>query len=294
GVRIRGRPAGRAVDGDGRLFLGEERAGRIVRLEANGSLTFIAAGLRTPRWIVVSDDDTLYVTAHRLTSPDGADRTEGRVVVRIDLATGAMAEVATNIRSAQGLARVNGTLIVASKGLATGPESSGVLLKYPIMPGGGLGPAVTWVATALKQPVGLAVDALGAVYVASKELTLETDSSKRAIGKAHPSAFLTDFAQSLSDPQGLGLGNDGALYVADGKSGRLYRFEAPPAPSVHRPPRFSTSRGLPVTGTSEPDSRVDVFAQDTAAAAPRIADAAGRFAVDLTLTPNSVNDLEVY
>ena len=288
------RPAGLAVGTDGGLFIAEERAGRVVRLEPNGSLRLIAAGLRTPRWIVVSDDDTLYVTAHRLTSPDGADRTEGRVVVRIDLATGAMAEVATNIRAAQGLARVNGTLIVASKGLATGPESSGVLLKYPLIPGGSLGPAATWVATALEQPVGLAVDALGAVYVASKELTLETDSSKRAIGKVHSSAFLTDFAQNLSDPQGLALGDDGALYVADGKSGRLYRFEAPPAPSVLRPPRFSTSRVLPITGTSEPDSRVDVFARDTAVAAPRIVDATGRFAVDLTLTPNSVNDLEVY
>ena len=288
------RPAGLAMGGDGRLLIVEEHAGRIVRLESNGSLTVVAVGLKTPRWISVSDDDTLYVTAHRLTSPDGVDRTEGRVVVHIDITTHAMAEVATDIRSAQGVARVNGTLIIASKGLATGPESSGVLLRYPVMPGGGLGTPTTLVGTGFKQPVGLAVDALGAVYVASKELTLETDTSKRAIGKVHSNALLTDFAQNLSDPQGLALGPDGALYVADGKSGRLYRFEAPPAPAVRTLPQFSTGRAVAVTGTAEPDSQLDVFALAAAAAASSIADAAGRFAVDVTLTPNTANDLEVY
>ena len=288
------RPAGLAMGGDGRLLIVEEHAGRIVRLESNGSLTVIALGLKTPRWISVSDDDTLYVTAHRLTSPDGVDRTEGRVVVHIDLTTGAMAEVATNIRSAQAIARVNGTLVVASKGLATGPESTGVLLKYPVMPGGGLGTPMTLAGTGLKQPVGLAIDALGAVYVASKELTLETDTSKRAIGKVHSGALLTDFAQNFSDPQGLALGPDGALYVADGKSGRLYRFEAPSAPSVRTLPQFSTARAVAVSGTSEPDSRLDVFALEATVAASSIADAAGRFAVDVTLTPNTTNDLEVY
>jgi RHS repeat-associated protein len=288
------RPAGLAVSADGRLLIVEEHAGRVVRLEPNGALTVVATGLKTPRWIVVSDDDTLYVTAHRLTTPDGTDRTEGRVVVRIDLATGVMAEVATDIRSAQGLARVNGALIVASKGVATGPESSGVLLQYPVTPGGGLGTPATWIGTGLKQPVGLAVDALGALYVASKELTLETDSSKRAIGKVHPGGLLTDFAENLSDPQGVALGHDGALYVADGKSGRLYRFRAPPAPTLRTPPRFSTSRAIALTGTTEPDAQLDVFAHDTAHAASSVADAAGHFATDVILTPNTVNDLEVY
>src|SRR5262245_40705226 len=288
------RPAGLAVGVDGRLLIAEERAGRIVRLEPNGALTVVASGLKTPRWIAVSDADTLYVTAHRLTSPDGADRAEGRVVVQLDLTTGGMAEVATNIRSAQALTRVNGTLIVASKGLATGPESSGVLLRYPVMPGGGLGTPATLVGTGLKQPVGLAVDALGAIYVASKELTLETDSSKRAIAKVHSGALLTDFAQNLSDPQGLAFGPDGALYVADGKSGRVYRFGAPAAPSVRTPPRFSTSRVIALSGTSEPDSRLDAFAQDTPLAPSAIADAAGRFSLDVMLAPNTVNDVDVY
>ena len=288
------RPAGLAVSADGRLLIVEEHAGRIVRLEPNGTLTVVATGLKTPRWIVVGDDDTLYVTAHRLTTPDGTDRTQGRVIVRIDLTTGAMAEVATEIRSAQGLARVNGSLIVSSQGVATGPDSSGVLLRYPVVPGGGLGTPAAWIGTGLKQPVGLAVDALGAVYVTSKELTLETDTSKRAIGKVHPEGLLTDFAENLADPQGMALGHDGALYVADGKSGRLYRFRAPSPPSLRTPPRFITSRVIALAGTTERDARLDVFAHDAAHAASSVVDATGHFALDVVLTPNTVNDLEVY
>src|SRR5262249_15198401 len=168
------------------------------------------------------------------------------------------------------------------------------LRRYPVLPDGALGTVATLVGTGLKQPIGLAVDALGAMYVASKELTLETDTSKRAVGKVHSGALLTDFAQNLADPQGLALGPDGALYVADGKSGRLYRFAAPPMPSVRTPPQFSTVRAITVSGTSEPDSRLDVFVHDTAAAAPSITDAAGRFAVDIALTPNTANDLEIF
>src|SRR5207237_8594119 len=60
------RPAGLAVAFDGRLLIVEEHAGRILRLERNGSLSIVATGLKTPRFIMVGDDDTAYVSAHRL------------------------------------------------------------------------------------------------------------------------------------------------------------------------------------------------------------------------------------
>jgi RHS repeat-associated protein len=287
------RPAGLALSLDGRLLIVEEHAGRVLQLASNGARTVIASGLKSPRWIVVNDDGSLYVTAHRWTSADGANPDEGRVVVRID-AGGTASEVATGIRAVQGLARVNGSLIVASKGMSVGPESSGVLLRYPILPGGALGAAATWVATGLKQPVGLGIDALQALYVASKELTIESDAAKRAVGKVHPSAHLSDFASNLSDPQGVALGRDGALYVADGKSGRLYRFRAPPAPILGALPRFSRTATLAVSGTTEAGARVDVFMNDATHAMSARADAAGRFAIDVTLGPNQSNDVDVY
>src|SRR5690349_2978395 len=288
------RPAGLAMMADGRLLIVEEHAGRVIRLEPNGTRTAIASGLKSPRWVVVHDDGSLYVTAHRWISPDGTDPTEGRVVVRIDDAGGTMSEVATGIRAAQGLARLNGSLIVASKGLSTGPESTGMLLRYPILPGGTLGAGTTWVATGLKQPVGLAVDVLEALYVASKELTIETDSAKRAIGKVHPSAQLSDFASNLSDPQGVALGPDGALYVADGKSGRLYRFRPPSAPVLGALPRFSRSALAALTVTAEAGARIDVFVNDAARATSGRADAAGQFTIDVPLDTNRSNELDVY
>jgi RHS repeat-associated protein len=288
------RPAGLAVTADGRLLIVEEHAGRLLRLERDGSLTVVASGLKTPRWIVVNDDDTLYVTAHRLTSPDGADRSEARVVVRVDVAAGTMAEVTTGIRSAQGLARVNGSLIVASKGLADGPESAGVLLRYPVLADGAVGGAEAWAGAGLKQPVGLAVDALASVYVASKELTVETDRSNRAIGKVHSGARLTDFTANLGDPQGVALGHDGALYVADGKSGRLYRFRAPPAPTLGALPQVTRQPSLAVTGTTEARSKVDVFVDHATNATSGLADTTGHFALGVALSPNRFHSLHVY
>jgi len=69
------RPAGLALDEPGRLLIAEEQAGRILRLEANQSLTVLATGIKTPRWIAVAPDDSLYVSAHRLSAPDGNDVT---------------------------------------------------------------------------------------------------------------------------------------------------------------------------------------------------------------------------
>ena len=254
----------------------------------------MATGLKAPRWIVVNDDGTLYVSAHRLTSPDGPDRTEGRVVVRVDLVSGGMSEVATGLRSAEGLTRLNGDLIVASKGLATGSESAGALLRYPVLPGGALGTAATWVGSGLKQPVGVALDALGAVYVASRALTVETETSKRTIGKVHPDAGLTDFAANLSDPQGVALGHDGSLYVTDGKSGRLYRFRAPPPTTLDGLARFTRRPSIAITGTTESGARVDVFVNDTAHPVSGLADAAGHFAVNVGAASNTLNRLDVY
>src|SRR5438552_18415583 len=98
------------------------------------------------------------------------------------MAAGTMAEVATGIRSAQGLARVNGSLIVASTGVVGGPESAGVLLRYPVLADGAVGGPETWAGTGLKQPVGVAGDALASVYLASRALMTEGAPSKRPAG----------------------------------------------------------------------------------------------------------------
>ncbi len=286
------RPAGLALDATGRLLIAEEGAGRVLRLEANNKVTILATGIKTPRWLVVNPDGSLYVSAHRLTEPDGADTSEGRDILLLVPGQG-LSIVATGLIRVEGILRLNGSLVVASQGLTGGPSSTGMLLRYPVNADGTLGAPVVWVGIGVKQPVGLVLDALGAVYVATKELTTETDTAKRAIGKVHQDLSLTDFASNLTDPQGVALGPDGALYLADGKAGRLLRFRAPAAPTLSAP-AITNQSPLTLTGTTDPGARVDLFLSGATTAVTVTADAAGAFTASLTLALNASNTLEAY
>lgn len=285
------RPAGLALDSQERLLVAEEKGGRILRLETNGILTELAAGIKTPRWIAVAPDGSLYVSAHHLSTLVGPDETEGRQILRLVPGV-SLTVVASGIRRLEGLTLVNGHLIAASKGLEGEAESAGTLLRYPILEDGSLGAPVRWVDTGLKQPVGLVSDRLKALYVSSKELVVETDTSKRAIGKVHPDAHLSSFAEHLTDPQGLALGPDGSLYLADGKAGRLLRFVAPPPP-ILTVPLFTNQSPLTLTGTTEPNSRIDTFLNDSIFPPP-IQSQDGKFSLSLPLNLNAPNTLAVF
>lgn len=284
------RPAGLALDAEGRLLIAEEMAGQILRLEADGALTVLASGIKTPRWIAASPDGSLYISAHRLQAPDGPDETEGREILRLGL-DGSLTVVASNIRRLEGLAFLNGDLVAATKGLESGTELAGALLRYPVLADGSLGQPVSWVDTGLKQPVGLMRDRLGTPYLSSKELTDTTDTAKRAVGKILPGPQLSVFAKHLTDPQGLAFGPDGSLYLADGKEGRLIRFRAPPAPGLIFP-SFTNRSPLLVHGATEPNSRVDAFLNNAGFATIFTQD--GAFALDSSLVLNAQNTLVLF
>lgn len=289
------RPAGLAVSLDGRLLIAEERAGRVLRLEPGGALTVLATGIKTPRWLAVAADGTVYLSAHRLFAADGLDTEEGREILRLG-ADGSLAVVATGIRRLEGLALLNGSLIAATKGLESGPDSAGTLLRYPILADGGLGAPVILVGTGLKQPVGLAPDALSALYLSSKEVLGEVDPARRAIGKVHPDGRPTVFAQQLDDPAGVALGPDGSLYLADGRAGRLLRFRAPPAPIINALPSFTNQSPLTVSGSTGPNARLDlfIFVNEAPTAVTGLSDSTGAFTLSVALGVNAVNDFAVF
>src|SRR5207247_941392 len=106
-------PAGLALDGGGRLLIAEERAGRILRLEASGALTVLATGIKTPRWLAVVSDGSLYIGAHRLIAHDGLDTDEGCVILRL-APDGSLTTVAAGLRRLEGLVRVNGSPATSS------------------------------------------------------------------------------------------------------------------------------------------------------------------------------------
>lgn len=287
------RPAGLAVDRDGRLLIAEEKAGRVLRLEPDGTLSVLATGIKKPRWLAVSPDGAIYVSAHRRQPPGRADETEGREILRL-VPGKSLTIVASGIRRLEGLARLSSAIVAATRGLESGPESAGMLLWYPVLDDGSLGAPLTWVDTGLKQPMGLVLDWLGALYVSSKELAVGIDTAKRAVGKVHPDARLSTFAEHFEDPQGVALGPEGSLYVADGNAGRLLHFQAPPAPALNPLPAFTNQSPLSVGGATGPTLRVDLFLDDAATAVTGTADASGAFALTVALTPNAKNTLQVF
>jgi len=286
------RPAGLALDSGGRLLIAEEHAGRILRLEDAGALTVLATGIKSPRWLAVASDGSLYIGAHRLVAPDGLDADEGCVILRL-APDGSLTTVAAGIRRLEGLLRVNDALVAATTGLEGGPDSQGTILRYSILHDGTLGAPATLVDAGLKRPIGLALDALAAIYVSTRRLTVETEIARRAIGKIHTDGHLTDFAGHLIDPQGLAFDAGGALYLADGKAGRLLKFRAPPAPTLTAP-AFADRSPLTITGAANPGARVDLYVDAATTPATVIADEAGVFAASLTLAPNHANFLMAF
>jgi sugar lactone lactonase YvrE len=286
------RPAGLTFDLEQRLLVAEEKAGRILRIDAGGSVTTVVAGIGTPRWIAVSPSGALYVSAHRLIAPDGPDPEEGREILLVHPHAG-VSVAAAGIRRLEGLLARDDTVIAASMGLEAEADGGGALLRFAVRAGGALGSAQVWLGTGLTQPVGLVDDVLGGVYASSHMLVATADRARRAVGKIHPEVRLSSFAENLEDPRGIALGPDGSLYVADGRSGRLLRFRAPAPPALEPAAPFVTEPSVVIAGTTAPDARLDVATRASRVVAATTADTSGAFAVTVPLAENATSELFV-
>jgi len=291
------RPIGLALDLHNRLLIVEERAARVVRLEANGSRTTLVSGIKQPRWLAVRDDGTLYITARRLTrgaDPEPDDESAEPEMVLAHSPSGALSVFADGMRQLQGVAVNHQVLYTASAGLRSDPKSDGVVFAIPILANGTAGRAERFGASdEFKKPLGLARDRLGALYVTTKELTLATDRSKRAVAKLHPDTHVTLFGEHLAGPEGLAVDREGNLYVADGDAGRILRFAAPPPPTLTTP-AFTNQTTLAASGTAQARARVDVFVGAATTPATADASATGTFSVALSLTASMTNTLETF
>ncbi len=287
------RPSGLVLAGPD-LLIAEEGAGRVMRLTPTGALSVLAKGMKTPRWLALADDGTLYITANRLSGPDGSNPDEAKVIIRRDASTGHLTVVARDIHGLESLA-LNGTALFAVADWVEGlPRGAGVIARYPLRQDGGLDSPAYFVSAGVPNPRGLVLDPLAALYVTADSVPADNKPSSGAIVKAHSDAHVTSFATSLSDPQGLSLGPDGSLYVADGRSGRLVRFPAPPPPSLAQPPAYTNQSPLPVSGTAVPNARIDLFVNDAVTAVTGTSGNAGAFTLQAPLELNAENGLEVF
>ena len=287
------RPSGLVLAGPD-LLVAEEGTGRVLRLTPTGGVTVFAKGMRTPRGLALGHDGTLYITAHRLLGPDGSDPDEAKVIIRRDPSIGALSVVATDVHQLEALA-LDGTVLFATAGWIEGlPQAQGVIARYSLLPDGRLDPPAYFVSAGVQHPRGLVLDRLAALYVTGRPLPVGNRALSSGIVKAHADAHLTLFATSLSDPQGLALGPDGSLYVADGDSGRLVRFPAPPPPKLAQLPAFTNASPLAISGTAVPSARIDVFVNDATAAITGTSDKTGAFTLQVPLELNAKNVLEVF
>lgn len=296
------RPLGLAFDAAGRVLVAEEHAGRITRLEPGGGRTPVLAGLKRPRWLAVHESGTLYVAVRwgdaaagkPGEAPPGPDdeSAEPDSIVALD-PTGRARLFAGGFQGLQGIAVTPEAVLAVARGHRDLAGRDGVF-RLPILPGQPAGPASrVSPPDAVEQPVGLARDRLGALFVTAREVRAGEARAKRAIARLDATGVVGRFAEGLEWPAGLAFAASGDLFVADGRAGRVLRFRAPPAPRVHGP-EFTSLAVVSLGGSTEPGARVEVFVGDSETAVTAVADGAGAFAVPVRLAPDSANVIEVY
>jgi glucose/arabinose dehydrogenase len=267
-------PLGAAVDGAGRLLIAEETGGRVVRVSAAGAVSVVASGLDGPRWLAVAEDDTIYVSVKR-----------GVLALR---AAERPALVVHGLRDPEGLAVRDGVLYVATRGREPGHHDP--ILRIALA-ADGRARVTEHTDGTLRKPVGLALDATGAVFVAATRLVLPDDHVAGVIAKLDPTGASDVFSAGAEDPQGLAFDGDGHLYLVDRQAGRVVRFLAPGAPALDPAPAWTRAPSVTLSGRTEPEARIEAVSDQVTAEGP--ADRAGRFAVTLPLAANTVSRFAV-
>ena len=292
------RPVGLAFDAKGRLLVAEERAGRVTRLEASGARSTLVSGVKQPRWLDVGEDGTLFIAARRLTrglDPEPDDESAEPEAILALTPTGALTIFADGFRALRGIVAGDGVLYAATDGRRGEAQTDGVVFQIPILPGARAGAAsALGFPASFTKPTALAQDRLGALFVTTQELGTDGQRTSRAIAKLHPDGRVSLFAGGFDYPQGLGFDSTGNLYVADGPSGRVFRFLAPPAPELDPPASMTSEPTIRVRGTALPASRLDGRVDGGGSLFTTQGNAGGGFALTLALTRNATNTIEVF
>lgn len=202
---------GNTLDGQGRLVTCEHRTRRVVRAEADGTLTVLADGYRgkrlnSPNDVVLAADGALWFTdpVFGIAMPDeglmGPPEQAARRVYRID-PSGRLDAVTDAVGQPNGLAfSPDGTLLYVSDTGASlkNPEGARAILAFPVQ-GGGLGAPRPFATLEAGVPDGLKVDEGGRVYAACFDgirifapdgrrlgrIATATDSANLAFGGPH-------------------------------------------------------------------------------------------------------------
>ena len=295
-------PTGVAIDSGGNVLVVEAAGRRVLMLDRSGLTTVVTSALRQLRAIAVGPDGRIWLALRRdmgreSDDDDDGDRGGGSgaefAIARLEH-SGTLTTVASGLMGVQGLAADGAAVYVALARLVTERgRTRTTVARVPIREDGTAAPVEALLSGSLKGTRGLAIDALGDVFVSAEKAGDEHDGGG-VILKRHRTGQVTALATGLKQAVALVFAPDGDLVALErGKRGRVLRFRAPPAP-VPDAPAFTNRTPVPIGGHAGPRDRVQVFpATDVARAlATTVADAAtGDFALEVPLTPNSGMDL---
>lgn len=208
-------PDGLAFSPSGLLYVAEETAGRVSRIEPGGSITTVVSGLAHPEGIAFDSDGNLYVVE---------DVQNGRLVQVTP--GGSTTALATGLDAPEGVVWASdGTTYITESNLEFDPSHLRTRVTAVVSP------SVTVLTTGtLSSYAGIALGADGLLYVTNEASGFGTDESVFTVDPATRTRTL--FATGLRAPEGLRFSaNDGfLLYVAEedtgGGVGRLSRIEA--------------------------------------------------------------------
>lgn len=232
-------PAGVAYDREGNLYIADERAHRVRRVTPAGLITTVAgtgkaaysgdggradkASLNTPRGLAFDSNGFLYVAdsgnnAVRIISPSGAIATvAGNAFAGFRGDGGPATAAQLSSPSAVAVAPNSGEVYIADTGnhrirritqagliaTAAGTGVAGMAFE---------GSAAVF--AQLNEPRGVAVDAVGNVYIA--------DSGNNRIRRIDITGLLTTIGDgSFTAPRGVAAALDGSVYVADTGKNRI-------------------------------------------------------------------------
>jgi len=291
------RPIGLAFDLEERLLIAEERAGRVTRREADGTRTTLVSGIKQPRWLDVGEDGTVFIAARRLTrgtDPEPDDESIESEVILALTSTGALTVFADGFRAVRGVVAGDGVLYAATAG-RRGERADGIVFRIPVLPGARAGaPAPLGSSGTFARPTALVQDRLGALFVTTLELGVDGRRIERALAKVHPDGRITSFAGDLDRPQGMAFDPAGHLYLADGASGHVLRFLAPPAPALDPLDTITNTPLVSVRGAALRESRVDGRLDGGSGLFTILSGTDGRFALTIPLTLNAENTIEAF
>jgi sugar lactone lactonase YvrE len=292
------RPVGLAFDSEGRLLVAEERAGRVTRLEAAAGVRRSCRASSSLGGSMWPDDGTLFVAARRLTrgtDPEPDDESAEPEVILALTTTGTLTIFFDGFRALRGIAADDGVLYAATDGRRGEAGVTASCFGFRFCPAlelarlTALGLPGNFV-----KPTGLALDRLGALLLTTQELNTDGQRTRRAVAKLHPGGRINLFAAALDHPQGLALDPAGNLYVADGLSGRVFRFAAPPPPELDPLATITNEPSIRVRGTALPSSRLDGRVDGAGSVFTTQGGAGGGFALTIALTRNAANTIEVF